>query len=138
MFNSNYAIVQIININPTAATLYGGTKLGKFTPLKELLLIETPQQQPCQNPSLDSPPKLNIDFTQSTISQSQQQDLLNLLHNYQDLFASITNFLVCTAMVRHGINTEGPPLHQSVCRQPALLCTTIDSEVQKMLQQGII
>ena len=134
VFNSTHAIVQVMNINPTAVTLYGGTKLGEFTPLEELLLVETP----CQNSSLNCPPKLNIDFTHGTLSLSQQQDLLNLLHDYQDLFASNADSLGRTAMVRHAINTEGPPIRQSMRRQPAVLRTTIDSEVQKMLQQGVI
>ena len=72
VFNSTHAIVQVMNINSTAVTLYGGTKLGEFTPLEELLLVKTPQQTPCQNSSLNCPPKLNIDFTHSTLSLSQQ------------------------------------------------------------------
>ena len=44
VFNSTHAIAQVMNINPTAVTLYGGTKLGEFTPLEELLLVKTPCQ----------------------------------------------------------------------------------------------
>ena len=117
VFNSTHAIVQVMNINPTAVTLYGGTKLGEFTPLEELLLVKTP----CQNSSLNCPPKLNIDFTHSTLSLSQQQDLLNLLHAYQDLFANNADSLGCTAIVRHAINTEGPSICQSLHCQPAVL-----------------
>ena len=129
VFNSNHAIIQVMNINPTAVTLYGDTKLGEFMPLKELLLVETPP---------NSPPKLNIDFTHGILSQSQQQELLNPLHDCQDVFASNTVSLGHTAMVRHAINTEGPPICQSMHLQPAVLRTTIDSEVQKMLQQEVI
>ena len=52
-----------------------------------------------------------------------------------DLFASNADSLRPTTMVRHAINTEGPPIRQSMHRQPAVLRTTIDSEV---LQQGVI
>lgn len=49
VFNGNHAVVQIMNISPTAVTIYGGAKLGEFIPVTELLLVEeSPQQQPCQ------------------------------------------------------------------------------------------
>ena len=44
----------------------------------------------------------------------------------------------CTDVVRHAINTEGPPIHQSMHHQPVALLNAIDSEVQKMLEQGVI
>ena len=50
---------------------------------------------------------LDINFTQSTLPPSQQQDLLTLLHDY--LFASSAEFLGHTVVVRHVINTQGPP-----------------------------
>ena len=44
----------------------------------------------------------------------------------------------CTGVVRHAINTEGPPIRQPMYHQPVALQNTIDSEVQKMLEQGVI
>ena len=40
VFNDNHAVVQTMNISPTATTIYSGTTLGEFTPLTELLLVE--------------------------------------------------------------------------------------------------
>ena len=127
-----------MNISPTAATIYSGTKLGEFTPLTELLLVELPQQQPCQETLSTIPAMLDNNFTHSTLSPSQQQDLLTLLHDYHDLFVSNADPLGCTAVVIHAINTEGPPIHQPMCRQPIALQNSVDSEVQKMLHQGVI
>ena len=76
---------------------------------------------------------LDIDLTQTTLSPSQQ----TLLYNYCDLFAS-DDPLGHTAVVRHAIYTEGPRIHRFIRRQPVALQNTFDSEVQKMLQQGVI
>ena len=48
VFCDNHTIVQVMNISPTAVTIYGGAKFREFTPLSELLLLQSPQQQPCQ------------------------------------------------------------------------------------------
>ena len=74
IINDNHAVVQVMNISPMAVTIYRGTKLGKFTPLTELLIVEeSPQQQPCQQTSSTIPPTLDIDFI-----HSHQQDLLTI------------------------------------------------------------
>ena len=61
-----------------------------------------------------------------------------MLHDYHDLFASNADPLGRIDAVRHAINMEGPPIHQPMRHQPIVLQNTIDSEVQKMLQQGVI
>ena len=43
-----------------------------------------------------------------------------------------------TSVVRHAIYTEGPPIRQPMHHQPVALRSAIDSEVQTMLQQGVI
>ena len=81
---------------------------------------------------------LDIDFTHSTLSLSQQQGLLTLLHDYHNLFASDVDSVGHTGVIRHTINTEGPPIYQPMHCQPVPLQNAIDSEVQKMLDQGVI
>ena len=41
-------------------------------------------------------------------------------------------------MVKHTIHTEGHPICQPVRRQPKALQDVIDTEVQQMLQNGVI
>ena len=41
-------------------------------------------------------------------------------------------------MVRHTIRTDSPPIRQPVHRQPVASQSSIVSEAQKMLQQGVI
>ena len=86
--------------------------------------------------SLTIPSTLDIYFTHSTFSPHQQQNSLTLLyiHDYHNLFKSDTDHLRYTAVIRHAINTEGPPICQPVHRQPVALHNAIDSEAQKMLE----
>ena len=134
--NGYLAVIQVMNISPTAVTIYQGTKLGQFTPLTELLLIDSPQ--PSQPPSTTSSALTDVDLSQSELSPTQQQDLLALLHDYDDLFATEGGPLGRTSVVSHTIHTEGAPIRQPMRRQPIALQNTINSEVQKMLQQGVI
>ena len=112
VFCDNHTVVQVMNISPTAVTIYGGAKFKEFTPLTELLLLQSPQQQPCQQHLSTIPLMLNIDFTHSIRSPSQQQNHFTLLNDYQNLFASDKDPMGCTGVVRHAINTEGSPIHQ--------------------------
>ena len=68
VFHDDHAVVQIINFSQTAVTIYGGAKLGEFTPLIELLLVESPQQQTCQQALSTIPHMLNIDFIHTTLA----------------------------------------------------------------------
>lgn len=138
VFNGTQAFVQIINLSPTTVTIYQGTKLGEFTPQTELLLVESPQQQQQQPSKLTSSTLPDVDLAHCTLSPKQQQDLLALLHEYSDLFATADEPLGRTAVVQHAIHTEGPPIRQPMRRQPVALQATINSEVEKMLQQGVI
>ena len=134
--NNSLAIIQVMNISPIPVTIYQGTTLGKFTPLSELLLVES--QQPA-SPATSSPTTLSdIDLTGSVLSPDQQQELFTLLYDYTDLFATNNGSLGCTSVVKHTIHTEGHPIRQPVRRQPKALHDVIDTEVQQMLQNGVI
>ena len=128
--NSDHqAIIQVMNINPTPVTIYQSTTLGQFTPLSELLLVDS--QQPGCNLT-------DIDLTASELSPNQQQQLLTLLHDYSDLFATGNGSLGRTSVVKHEIHTSGHPIRQPVRRQPRALQEAIDNEVQQMLQHGVV
>lgn len=125
-----------MNTSPIPVTIYQSTTLGQFTPLSELLLVES--QQPASLTA--SPPTTlsDVDLTGSTLSPDQQQELFTLLYHYSDLFATDNGSLGCTSVVKHTIHTDGHPIHQPVCRQPKALQDAIDTEVQQMLQNGVI
>lgn len=70
----NRALIEVINISPTAVTIYKNTKVGTITPLSELLMVDT-NKQPLPQSDLS-----NIDLTESDLSSDQRQQLLTLLN----------------------------------------------------------
>ena len=56
-----------------------------------------------------APPDIN--FASWDLSTEQQQELLALLQQYSDLFATKDQPLVQLSVVKHTIYTEGPPIH---------------------------
>ena len=132
---NNCAIIQVMNTSPTPVTIYQNTTLGLYTPISELLLVESHQPPPSDVASSQPP---DIDLSASELSSTQQKELLALLHDYSDLFVTDNGTLGRTSIVKHAINTEGYPIRQSVRQQPRALQDAIDSEVQQMLQNGVI
>ena len=81
------AIIQVMNISPTPVTTYQGTKIGEITPLADIHLVET-QHSPSPAPT-SIPVLSDIDLTESPISSTQKQQLLALLQQYSDMFATV-------------------------------------------------
>ena len=129
----DHAFIQIMNISPAATTIYKGTKVGTITPLSELLMVESIEQ-----PFFPQSVPPNIDLTDTDLSPDQLQELLALLHQYSNLFATKDQPQGHTSIVKHTIYTEGPPICQPVRRQPVALQDAIDTEVHKMLQRAVI
>ena len=121
-----------MNISPAAVTIYKGTKVGNITSLSDLLMVDNEHIDHPPSPTPDLP---NIDLTKSGLSSDQQQKLFTLLHQYSDLFATNEQPLGRASIVKHNNHTKGPPIRQPVRRQPVALQ---DTEVEKMLQQGVI
>ena len=123
-------VLQVVNTSPTPMTNYKGTTLGEFMPLSEVLLVESQQLASSYTASL---PLSGINLSESELSPHQHQQLLALLHDYTNLFATDNGPRGCTLIVKHAIHVEGHPIHQ-----PKALHDTIDTEVQQMLQNRII
>ena len=56
-----------------------------------------------------------VDLSQCNLSPAQKQRLLDLLHDYGDLFAIDGGPLRRTSLVKHAIHTEGQPIRQPNC-----------------------
>jgi len=65
--------------------LYRSTKIGEVTPLVDVRLMEAQDSNP---PVLNTCEFPDIDLTGSTIPPTQHQELLALLKQYVDLFAT--------------------------------------------------
>ena len=72
----------------------------------------------------------DIDLSESTLSPQQQQQLLALLCDYSDLFATNNGPLGRTSIVKYSIHTEGYLIHQPVNCQPKALEDDIDTELE--------
>ena len=98
-----------MNTSPTPVTNYQGATLGQFTPVSELLLVESPL------PATYSPAiPADIDLGGSASSPNQKQELLKLLSEHRDLFATDNGSLGHTSVVKHTIHTDGHPIRQPV------------------------
>ena len=71
---NNCAIIQVMNTSPTPATIYQNTILGLFTPISELLLVESHQPPPSDLASSQPP---DIDLSASELSPTQQKSCLH-------------------------------------------------------------
>lgn len=71
----------------------------------------------------------------SALSSTEKTDLLNLLTEYSDIFAKPG---ANPHVVKHTIETTGPPIRQPVRRLPVALKNTVDEEVTRMLHNGIV
>ena len=137
------ALLQVMNISPTAITIYKGTKVGTITPLSELCMVDATKQSSMSQsvPHVDFTESMskfapNVDFTELDLSAGQQQ-LLTLLHQYKDLFAIKNQPLGCTSVVKHTIYTEGSPIRQPVHHQTLVLQDAIDKEVQRYFSREL-
>ena len=103
-------VIQLVNISPQDVTLYEGTTLGHFTPLQELLTIDTDCPSTTSQPSTTD--RVDIDLSSSCLSSAQKQELQQLLSNYSTLFATPGGPLGRTGIVQHTIKTSGAPIRQ--------------------------
>ena len=66
--NGHLAVNQVMHISLTPLTIYQGTKLGEYTPLAELLLIDTPHSRHPPAPTSALP---DVDLSQCKLSPNQ-------------------------------------------------------------------
>ena len=109
-------------------------KLGQIIPRESILIVEQSDMKAHNNNTCI--PDVNLDS--STLSPLEQAKLLDLLGKYLDIFAVIRTPSAQATVVKHAIKTKGHPIRQLLHRTLVALKDTIDKEVTKMLQQGIV
>ena len=130
-------VLEIANISPTRTKIHKGTKLGTFVPMDEFWVVNSVQND--QRHGGEVATKLPaVDLTGTDLSSTQQQKLLELLATFSTLFVTPEEPLGKTSVVRHGIQTTGPPICQPLRRIPESLKPVVEHEVHKMLQQGVV
>lgn len=61
-----------------------------------------------------------------------------LLTEFSDVFATVGGHLGRTGIIKHAIHTKGGPIRQPPHRLPESLKPVINTEVNKMLDQGVV
>ena len=70
---------------------------------------------------------------------SQRKQIIDLVCNYQDVFADEQESLGRTSTIRHKIDTDAAkPIKQAPRRLPQAKREIIEAEIDRMLKQGII
>jgi len=128
-------IIPMINIGPSAITVYKGTRLASFVPIHDVLLLEQKDVSP-QEPFSEGP-DININLESADLTEKQKSQMHQLLTEFSDVFSVQGGPLGRTDVVKHAIATEGRPVRQPPRRLPESLKPVVNSEVDKM-SQGVI
>ena len=130
--HDNQVTIQIMNISPSPIKLFKGMKLGIVTPEQNIFFVsEDESKSTLQIPSFD-----DLDFLY--LPSTERTELVNLLTEFGDIFSSTNSFKGHTSLVKHSIPTTGPPIRQPLRHVPKVLKSTINHEVDRMLDQNII
>ena len=71
-------------------------------------------------------------------SPKQQEELRQLLEEYQDVFSKQGDPISSTSLVEHEIHTTGRPIRQPFRRQNPIIRDTEQQQVKEMLRDGVI
>ena len=72
------------------------------------------------------------------LSSTQQQQLKDLFQEFSDIVSQGEDDLGLTPLLKHTIETDGPPLRQPYCRQNPTVRREEMAQAQQMLSNGII
>ena len=127
-------VLQVVNASPTPTTVYKGTKLGTFAPISQVRPINVVQEGEPLMETGSTPP--DIDLAGTDLSPSEQQQLLNLLVSFSTVFTTANDPLGRTSVVKHNIQTSGPPIRQPLRRLPQAMKPVVEREVQNKYYVG--
>ena len=84
-------------------------------------------------------PHITFDLSLTSLALSEQEQLLNLLAQYQDVFAPTASHLGRTGEVQHTIDTgDAPPIRLRPYRTSPSQRDEIDKQINDMLSQNVI
>ena len=120
--------VAIHNHRSEPLCLHTGQTMGT---LEIVTLADSPPSPPAANQNRQLP-------VPEHLSPAQQQQLKALFHEFSDIISQGEDYLGCTPLLQHTIETEGPPLRQPYrCQNPAMRREEM-AHVQQMLSSGVI
>ena len=114
-----------------------GKKIGIMCPLKEEVLIPVNQQYNVN--SSERGEELIKSFNKTSWPTELSTEIENLITDYQDVFALSHHELGCFTDAKHRIElTDRTPIKQKYRRIPPHLFEAVKTEIQKMLENGVI
>ena len=114
-----------------------GKKIGIMCPLKEEVLIPVNQQYNVN--SSERGEELIKSFNKTSWPTELSTEIENLITDYQDVFALSHHELGCFTDAKHRIElTDHTPIKQKYRRIPPHLFEAVKTEIQKMLENGVI
>jgi len=136
---------QVVNVGPESVELHKGTRIAQFTQRANVFFLETTETaiHPEGADLMTADVQANqwaadIDLSQTDLEERQKCELLHVLKEFSDVFATQNGPLGRTSLVKHAVSTEGPPIRQPLRRLPVALKDVVQDEVNKMLQQGVV
>ena len=124
--------IAVHNHWPEPLQLHSGQNIGV---LEVVTLAETPASA---STTSSHPPKPCQPPLPERLSPLQQQQLNELFHEYSDVFSHGEDDLGNTPLLKHAIETHGPPLRQPYRRQNPAVCREEMAQVQQMLSSNVI
>ena len=133
VMEGNGVKLQVMNTGPMPIMLYKGMKIASLIPRQNIMFVGEGKFLERVTMSTATP-KFNLEGT--NLSGDEKRKLMKLLEEFKESFAE--GKLGKTSSVKHSIKTHGPPIRQPIRRLPVSLKSTVQKEVQKMLQDGVI
>ncbi|XP_041484593.1 uncharacterized protein LOC121431153 [Lytechinus variegatus] len=139
--NQNLVPLRLFNPGKEDAVIKEGTMAGYFTPVNENEIDNMPSKCTVGTGGGIVPDHLQDLFERSKldVDESHHEMIANLLIKNQDVFAKSDTDIGRTNLVKHKINTgDTQPIRQRPRRFPAAEQQEIDSQIESMLERGVI
>ena len=123
-------VVSNANVSDANVAVDVGEAKVEDSPVASVLLVGAPRSERLLE---------ILSICQRDLSQSEYDQVIQLVLNNCDVFALDDSELGCTDLVKHDIDTsDSPPIKQHFCRVPFVHRQKITQIVNDMLKQGII
>jgi len=144
--NKNKTQCRILNPTNAPITLHKRATLATVTPISNNQIFNYDKSKTTHTtPTVDFHTQLKtladlgIETVMTDYTQSQKEQLVDLLYNNRDLFTSDICKLPGTDLIKHTIDTgTATPIRQRPYRHSPEARKEIDRQVDKMLESGII
>ena len=126
----------MLNTSSSPIKIYKGARIGSLIPRNEVFLLE---QEDCLQHVPDNSVDSHADVELGPeLTDHEKGQIRAFLTEFSDLFATVGGPLGHTDIIKYAICTKGAPIRQPPCRLPKSLKSVVNTEVSKMLDQGVV